>query len=95
MPETADTQTPQPEIVPEAGPAPARARRRPSDLARGVEVIRGHLKTLPVTPGVYRMIAADGAVLYVGKAKNLKRRVFNYTQVNRLPIRLQRMVAET
>ncbi|HEY0832704.1 MAG TPA: excinuclease ABC subunit UvrC [Azospirillum sp.] len=87
----ADAPTPQPDTA----PVPPRLRRRPSDLARGVEVIRNHLKTLPANPGVYRMIAADGAVLYVGKAKNLKRRVFNYTQVNRLPIRLQRMVAET
>ncbi|WP_414638404.1 excinuclease ABC subunit UvrC, partial [Azospirillum sp.] len=96
MQDTTETQPEtQPETTPETTPAAPRARRRPSDLARGVEVIRGHLKTLPGNPGVYRMIAADGAVLYVGKAKNLKRRVFNYTQVNRLPIRLQRMVAET
>ncbi len=89
-----------PSDSPLAGPATAsdsapRLRRRAGDLARGVEIIQGYLKTLPATPGVYRMIAADGGVLYVGKAKNLKRRVFNYTQTNRLPIRLQRMVAET
>ncbi|WP_245593550.1 excinuclease ABC subunit UvrC [Azospirillum halopraeferens] len=87
------------DTAPLAPPPPApdtpRPRRRPADLARGVEVIRDHLKTLPATPGVYRMLAGDGAVLYVGKAKNLKRRVFNYTQVNRLPVRLQRMVSET
>ena len=96
MPEITDTPLPDtPQTAPEAGSDPKPRRRRVSDLARGVEVIQGYLKTLPATPGVYRMIAADGAVLYVGKAKNLKRRVFNYTQVNRLPIRLQRMVAET
>jgi excinuclease ABC subunit C len=72
-----------------------RGRRRAADLAHGIQVIRGHVRTLPVTPGVYRMIAADGAVLYVGKARNLKRRVINYTQVDKLPVRLQRMVAET
>jgi len=75
--------------------APQRARRRPADLARGTEIIREHLKTLPQTPGVYRMLAGDGAVLYVGKARNLKRRVTNYTQVAKLPVRLQRMVSET
>lgn len=66
-----------------------------ADPARGLAVIRDHVKRLPVTPGVYRMLAADGSALYVGKARNLKRRVTNYTQVSKLPIRLQRMVAET
>lgn len=74
-------------------PAPRRAPA--ADLDRGVAVIQDHLRTLPSTPGVYRMLGDEGAVLYVGKAKNLKRRVTNYTQVNRLPVRLQRMVAET
>ena len=95
VPETPDLETPDLALPETAAPESPRARRRPADLARGVEVIREHLKTLPQTPGVYRMLAGDGAVLYVGKAKNLKRRVFNYTQVNRLPVRLQRMVSET
>ncbi len=51
------------------------------------------IKTLPNQPGVYRMIGAKGAPLYVGKAKNLKKRVAAYTQRARLPIRLQRMVS--
>ena len=53
------------------------------------------LKTLPVRPGVYRMQDARGDVLYVGKARALRNRVTNYTQVARLPKRLQRMVAQT
>lgn len=40
------------------------------------------------------MLGSDGAPLYVGKAKNLKRRVSSYTQRARLPVRLQRMVAQ-
>jgi excinuclease ABC subunit C len=60
----------------------------------GAAVLRAHLITMPETPGVYRMLAVDGAVLYVGKAKNLKRRVTSYTQRARLPVRLQRMVAQ-
>tara|TARA_R110002110_G_scaffold376568_2_gene586764 strand:+ start:277758 stop:279800 length:2043 start_codon:yes stop_codon:yes gene_type:complete len=62
---------------------------------RGVEVIRTQLTTLPHGPGVYRMLNAAGDALYVGKARSLRRRVTNYTQVARLPYRLQRMVAET
>ncbi len=65
------------------------------DLDRGVETIRAVVKTLPLRPGVYRMIDAGGDVLYVGKARTLKNRVTNYTQVTRLPRRLQRMVAQT
>lgn len=65
------------------------------DLDAGVAAIRNVLKTLPTRPGVYRMQDARGDVLYVGKARALKNRVTNYTQVNRLPKRLQRMVAQT
>ncbi|MEM1134060.1 MAG: excinuclease ABC subunit UvrC [Pseudomonadota bacterium] len=65
------------------------------DLDRGVEAIRATLKTLKAEPGVYRMLDARGDVLYVGKARALRNRVTNYTQVTRLPRRLQRMVAQT
>ncbi len=63
--------------------------------ARGVAVLRDALRLLPDAPGVYRMLNRRGDVLYVGKARHLKRRVYTYTQLGRLPIRLQRMVAET
>ncbi|WP_174292884.1 excinuclease ABC subunit UvrC [Sphingomonas bacterium] len=65
------------------------------DLAAGVAAIRNVLATLPTRPGVYRMQDARGDVLYVGKARALRHRVTNYTQVDRLPKRLQRMVAQT
>jgi len=65
------------------------------DIEAGVAAIRNVLKTLPVRPGVYRMLDARGEVLYVGKARALKNRVSNYTQVSRLPKRLSRMVAQT
>ena len=65
------------------------------DLEEGVAAIRNVLKTLPRNPGVYRMQDARGDVLYVGKARALKNRVTNYTQVSKLPKRLQRMVAQT
>ncbi len=65
------------------------------DIDRGVAAIRNVLRTLPARPGVYRMTDAGGDVLYIGKARALKNRVTNYTQVNRLSRRLQRMVAQT
>ncbi|MBN8818117.1 MAG: excinuclease ABC subunit UvrC [Sphingomonas sp.] len=65
------------------------------DIDAGVAAIRETLNTLGTRPGVYRMQDARGDVLYVGKARALRNRVTNYTQVDRLPRRLQRMVAQT
>jgi excinuclease ABC subunit C len=65
------------------------------DLEAGVAAIRKTVKTLPVRPGVYRMLDAKGDVLYVGKARMLKNRVTQYAQVARLTRRLQRMVSQT
>ncbi|MCP5385360.1 MAG: excinuclease ABC subunit UvrC [Novosphingobium sp.] len=65
------------------------------DLEAGVAAIREVLATLAPRPGVYRMLDARGDVLYVGKARALRNRVANYTQIERLPLRLQRMVAQT
>lgn len=65
------------------------------DLEAGIAAIREVQATLKPKPGVYRMLDARGDVLYVGKARALKNRVANYTQVERLPLRLKRMVAQT
>src|SRR5205085_5152578 len=65
------------------------------DLEKGVAAIREVLRTLPVRPGVYRMQDSRGEVLYVGKARTLRSRVTSYTQVAKLPKRLQRMVSQT
>jgi excinuclease ABC subunit C len=67
----------------------------PANLERGIAYLKAELKTLPHQPGVYRMTNDRGDVLYVGKARNLVRRVTNYTQPNRLSNRILRMVSET
>lgn len=64
-------------------------------VARGREVLLQAVKTLANGPGVYRMLSRKGEPLYVGKARSLRKRVHTYTQLARLPYRLQRMVAET
>jgi excinuclease ABC subunit C len=61
----------------------------------GVETVERALQTMPPSPGVYRMLDAKGEALYVGKARNLKKRVTSYTQLSRLPERLRLMVSHT
>lgn len=66
-----------------------------SPFTKGANVIEHFLKTLPSSPGVYRMIDADEQILYVGKAKNLKKRVTSYTKANGQSSRIMRMVSLT
>jgi excinuclease ABC subunit C len=80
-------------ISPETDLPPTTADGRPA--ADGVAVIDAHVKGLPGCPGVYRMIGDGGGVLYVGKAKNLKKRVASYTRLSGLSNRIRRMVART
>jgi excinuclease ABC subunit C len=64
-------------------------------LAAGRAAILAHLKLAPSQPGVYRMIDARGDVLYVGKAKNIKKRIAAYARPTGLDTRIERMVAAT
>ncbi|MER8371882.1 excinuclease ABC subunit UvrC [Mesorhizobium sp. M1406] len=61
----------------------------------GAEVIQTLVKRLPNAPGVYRMMNASGDVLYVGKARSLKKRVTSYAQGRFHTTRIGRMVRET
>lgn len=65
------------------------------DLEAGIAAIKATVKTLKPVPGVYRMLDARGEVLYVGKARALKNRVANYTQVTGLTNRTLRMISQT
>jgi excinuclease ABC subunit C len=61
----------------------------------GADLISALARKLPGKPGVYRMFDSKGDVLYVGKAKNLKNRVTNYTRLGGHTNRIARMIAET
>src|SRR5580693_3220666 len=67
----------------------------PGSLARGAEAIREFWRHAPMGPGVYRMIGAEGEVLYVGKARSIKKRIAAYIAPERQPTRIARMVAQT
>ncbi|HTZ35156.1 MAG TPA: excinuclease ABC subunit UvrC [Stellaceae bacterium] len=76
--------------------APAPSAAAPGGgIAAGVAVLRAALKNVPASPGVYRMLDRKGDAVYVGKARNLKARVQNYTHPAGLSTRLRRMVADT
>jgi len=77
------------EIALDEGPA------EPGRLARGAEAIREFWRHAPLKPGVYRMIGAEGEVLYVGKARSIKKRIAAYMAPERQPGRIARMVAQT
>ena len=67
----------------------------PERLKAGTEVIAGFVRNLPNAPGVYRMFDAAGDVLYIGKAKNLKKRVGQYAAGRAHTNAVARMISET
>ena len=64
-------------------------------LAAGRAAILRHIKHAPSAPGVYRMVDAHGAVLYVGKAKNIRKRITSYARPTAYDPRIERMIAAT
>jgi excinuclease ABC subunit C len=67
----------------------------PGTLKAGRAAIARFAKLAPPSPGVYRMIDGKGEVLYVGKAKNIKKRVANYVRPTAYDARIARMIAAT
>ena len=67
----------------------------PNALARGASAIKTHWRQAPAGPGVYRMIAADGEVLYVGKARSIKKRIASYMRPEIQSARIAKMIART
>ncbi|MEJ0050308.1 MAG: excinuclease ABC subunit UvrC [Methylovirgula sp.] len=89
-PEDAAVETGETEPVIEFGDAPPDGA-----LKRGVEVIRAHWKHAPPGPGVYRMLGADGEVLYVGKARSVRKRIASYMRLAGQTHRIARMISLT
>jgi excinuclease ABC subunit C len=83
----ASPEMPAPEVLQPAAHAAAGGR--------GLEIIARYLKVLPSSPGVYRMLDAEGNVIYVGKARSLKARVSNYARLGGHTNRIARMIAST
>jgi excinuclease ABC subunit C len=85
----------QDETQPEPAPVDATDAPPPDAPPRGHRVIHGYLASLDGSPGVYRMLDDQARVLYVGKARNLRRRVANYTKPSGHSARIARMISET
>src|SRR5438067_3175816 len=81
--------------LPEVEPESAIDLAAAGPLAAGRAAIMRYVKFAPSSPGVYRMSDADGHVLYVGKAKNIKKRVLAYARPIASDSRIERMVAAT
>ena len=73
-------------------------RSKLDDIALDADLHKGLLISavkIPAIKGVYRMLDENGDALYVGKARDLSKRVPSYTRPTNLNGRLMRMVAET
>ncbi len=86
------------EAAPDVDEVAARADetpQTPESVKRGVAVIKKYWRHAPKGPGVYRMIAENGEVLYVGKAKDVRKRVASYTRLAGHVNRIARMISAT
>ncbi|WP_159726719.1 excinuclease ABC subunit UvrC [Methylosinus sp. Ce-a6] len=91
LPDTLDEE----DLAEEAAASPELAEDTPESVKRGVGVIKSYWKNAPNGPGVYRMIAENGEVLYVGKAKNVRKRIASYTRLAGHVNRIARMISAT
>ena len=64
-----------------------------ASLSKGIEIIKNELLTIPNKSGIYQMIGENNEYLYIGKAKNLTKRVRSYANPMKFNYRLQKMVS--
>ena len=65
-----------------------------NNYTKGLNIIKNEILTLPKSSGIYKMIDNSGNILYVGKAKNLKKRVTSYSKLNNQSQRILRMISQ-
>jgi excinuclease ABC subunit C len=83
------------QALPEAEPSQLDLGDASAPLAAGRDALVRHAKLAPSSPGVYRMLDVAGEVLYVGKAKNIKKRITSYTRPTGHDTRIERVIAAT
>jgi excinuclease ABC subunit C len=83
------------QALPERDELSLEAIEASGSLGAGREVLLRHAKVAPPSPGVYRMLDAAGEVLYVGKAKSIKKRFTSYTRPTGHDTRIERVIANT
>ncbi|MGP8232208.1 MAG: excinuclease ABC subunit UvrC [Methylovirgula sp.] len=95
--ETPEAPSPESEVAETLAAEPAIMLDESADgaLQRGVDVIKANWKHAPLGPGVYRMLGADGEVLYVGKAKSVRKRIASYMRLGGHTNRIARMISLT
>ena len=59
-----------------------------------MSILNNIIKTAPTDPGIYRMLGKDQEILYIGKAKNIKQRLSQYSNFTSLPYRIKHMVSQ-
>ena len=95
MTDTAESPAPDDEFASGADLDLADDPAAPASVRRGSAVIRSYWQHAPIGPGVYRMLTADGEVLYVGKAKSVRRRIASYMRPAGHVMRIARMIGLT
>src|SRR4051812_18340153 len=80
---------------PEEAVPPESEAFEPGGLGAGRAAIVAHARNAPLGPGVYRMLDRAGEVLYVGKAKSIKKRIIAYARPTGHDTRIERMIAAT
>src|SRR5262245_40639533 len=83
------------QALPERDELSLEAAEASGSLGAGREVLLRYAKVAPSSPGVYRMMDAAGEVLYVGKAKSIKKRFTSYTRPTGHDTRIERVIANT